>query len=306
MSLACVLRQRLFIWTYHLPDCTMSWTMMVSKRAQEHGVWFPEADWEMNRRRSSRPGPVQVRLLVDTFISWYFGFPLSVSFHQCSTLIFTYMLPLPEGQTAEAWEPSKKQCWFWNRGALDREIGLLFACFVERFLFFCMVTLFVFKWLEETYENLLRSGLLECYTALLELGFRRFGKRDPIFKGRAIQWDRYVVPKRRKPAASIRCVTSQKRSDLICTAVEAWNPARIGRFLVTCSAACQGIDDSRVSPSVFRRVLCEKLVLALSSLSGCPHGTTLLPLDGFWCNLIFRFCPENLSENSSFIKIRQE
>ena len=31
------------------------------------------------------------------------GFPLSVSFHQCSTIVFVYMLLLPEGQTGEVW-----------------------------------------------------------------------------------------------------------------------------------------------------------------------------------------------------------
>jgi hypothetical protein len=30
-----------------------------------------------------------------------FGFPLPISFHQCSILIFIYMLLLPEGQTGE-------------------------------------------------------------------------------------------------------------------------------------------------------------------------------------------------------------
>jgi hypothetical protein len=39
-------------------------------------------------------------------------FPLSVSFHQCSILIFIYMLLLLEGQTGEAWKPSKKRCSF--------------------------------------------------------------------------------------------------------------------------------------------------------------------------------------------------
>jgi len=34
-------------------------------------------------------------------------FPLSVSFHQSSELIFIYMLILPEEQTGEAWEPYK-------------------------------------------------------------------------------------------------------------------------------------------------------------------------------------------------------
>jgi len=40
--------------------------------------------------------------------SQYRGFPLSVSFQQWSLLIFIHMLLLPEGQTGEAWEPSKK------------------------------------------------------------------------------------------------------------------------------------------------------------------------------------------------------
>jgi hypothetical protein len=38
-------------------------------------------------------------------------FCLSVSFHQFSIFTFLYMLPLPEGQTGEAWEPSKKQAF---------------------------------------------------------------------------------------------------------------------------------------------------------------------------------------------------
>jgi hypothetical protein len=37
----------------------------------------------------------------------HFVFPLSTSFHQCSILIFIYMLLLPEGQAGEAWEPPK-------------------------------------------------------------------------------------------------------------------------------------------------------------------------------------------------------
>jgi hypothetical protein len=40
------------------------------------------------------------------FLSQHFCFPLSVSFHQCSIPIFIYMF-LPEGQTGEAWAPSK-------------------------------------------------------------------------------------------------------------------------------------------------------------------------------------------------------
>jgi len=36
------------------------------------------------------------------------GFALSIQFHQCSTLIFIYMLHLPEGQAVEVCEPAKK------------------------------------------------------------------------------------------------------------------------------------------------------------------------------------------------------
>jgi hypothetical protein len=36
------------------------------------------------------------------------GFPLSLSFHLCSVLIFSYTLLLPEGQAGEIWAPSKK------------------------------------------------------------------------------------------------------------------------------------------------------------------------------------------------------
>jgi hypothetical protein len=36
-------------------------------------------------------------------------------------LLPTYLL-LPEGQTGEAWEPSKKQCSFGKRRALDRKV----------------------------------------------------------------------------------------------------------------------------------------------------------------------------------------
>jgi len=58
----------------------------------------------------------------DTFLSEHFGFPLSVSFHYCFILTFAYMLLLPEAQTDDTREPSKKQCYFVNRGAWDRKV----------------------------------------------------------------------------------------------------------------------------------------------------------------------------------------
>jgi len=64
----------------------------------------------------------------DNFFFEYFLSSLLVWYHQFSILIFMYMymLVLPEGQTAEAWEPSKPQCSLGNRGALDRKVLSLF------------------------------------------------------------------------------------------------------------------------------------------------------------------------------------
>jgi hypothetical protein len=63
-----------------------------------------------------------IRKKQDRFLSEYFGFPLSVSFQQCYILIFIYMLLLPDGRTGEAREPSKEQCSYGNRSALDRKV----------------------------------------------------------------------------------------------------------------------------------------------------------------------------------------
>ena len=65
-------------------------------------------DWVFNSsRRGSSPSS--------------FGIPLSVSFHERSTLTIIYRLLLPERQMGEAWETSKKGSPFGNRGALVRK-----------------------------------------------------------------------------------------------------------------------------------------------------------------------------------------
>ena len=51
----------------------------------------------------------------DRFLSEYFGLPRSISFHQRSIFLFIYLLSLPERQTVEAQEPSKKQSSFGNQ-----------------------------------------------------------------------------------------------------------------------------------------------------------------------------------------------
>jgi len=42
--------------------------------------------------------------------------------HRCSVLIFIYTLLLPEGQTGEAWKPSKKKCFFGYLEGLDSNL----------------------------------------------------------------------------------------------------------------------------------------------------------------------------------------
>ena len=54
-----------------------------------------------------------------TFSFQYVRLPLSVTFHQRSTLIYTYMLLFRERQTAEAWKPSKTQCSLGYRWMLN-------------------------------------------------------------------------------------------------------------------------------------------------------------------------------------------
>ena len=56
----------------------------------------------------------------DRFLSNYFGFTLSVSLYQRSTLIFIHMLLLPE-QMGEARDPSKKQRSFGNLETMPKK-----------------------------------------------------------------------------------------------------------------------------------------------------------------------------------------
>jgi hypothetical protein len=60
----------------------------------------------IRRRPRFDPGPVSVSFVVDK-VALGQVFLVSVSFHHCSILIFIYVLLLPEGQTSEAWGPSK-------------------------------------------------------------------------------------------------------------------------------------------------------------------------------------------------------
>ena len=74
---------------------------------------------------------VRMRFRVDAVtLGQVILFPLSVAFHHCSLLIFIDMLLLWEGQTGEAWKPSKKQCFCGNLRAL---VKCLHVCNAWRF-----------------------------------------------------------------------------------------------------------------------------------------------------------------------------
>jgi hypothetical protein len=56
--------------------------------------------------------------------SQYFCFAMSLSFHQCPTLIFIYMRLIQEGQMGEPRETSRELCSFENRGTLNIKLLL--------------------------------------------------------------------------------------------------------------------------------------------------------------------------------------
>jgi len=56
------------------------------------------------------------------FLSEYFGFPLPVSLHQCSMLIFTFMMLFAEEQSGEAWVTSKQIIYFRKSEEPERKL----------------------------------------------------------------------------------------------------------------------------------------------------------------------------------------
>jgi hypothetical protein len=85
-----------------------------------------------------------------------FGFPLSLSSHQCFVLIFIYMLLLPDGQTGKDRKPSKirVQCCFGKKGTLGRKI-------LSRSLSMVKTDLQKLgQWLKRTFKNWVWTGLI--------------------------------------------------------------------------------------------------------------------------------------------------
>jgi len=60
-------------------------------------------------------------LALGKVFSEYCGFARPASFHQCSIIVFSYTLRLPEGQTGEAWELPESNI-FRQYDALDRKV----------------------------------------------------------------------------------------------------------------------------------------------------------------------------------------
>jgi hypothetical protein len=84
------------------------------------------------RRHDFDPSPFHVKFWStrwhwDRFFSEYFRFSPSLSFHQCSILIFIHVLLLPEVTTGDVSEFSKKQWYFGNGVPLDRNVLALFT-----------------------------------------------------------------------------------------------------------------------------------------------------------------------------------
>jgi hypothetical protein len=70
------------------------------------------------------------------FSSQHFGFPLSVLFHQCSTLTFIYMLLLSEGQTGAAWELQKATLFRKSENVRWKKIFRFFPSAIGCFVLF--------------------------------------------------------------------------------------------------------------------------------------------------------------------------
>jgi hypothetical protein len=92
------------------------------KQRNQQSVHNGSGGWSLASHRRG-PGSIPGQPVWDLWWpKWHWDtFSSRTSVFQCSILIFIYMKLLP-GQTGEAWEPSKKQCYFRNRGTLDRTV----------------------------------------------------------------------------------------------------------------------------------------------------------------------------------------
>jgi hypothetical protein len=76
----------------------------------------PFTAWKRIQSQASPCDICYLKIVIGTEFLPVFCFSLSLSFHQCSILIFNYTLLVPEGEKDKGWEPSKKE-------TLSSEIG---------------------------------------------------------------------------------------------------------------------------------------------------------------------------------------
>jgi hypothetical protein len=109
MSVLCLSQEKISIITL----CRLNCVVFVT----ESGCLLCGTDWVFKFWLGRFPSLAHVRFVVDKVVrrlfSCYFGFSLSISFHQCAVVTFIYTLLLPEA------EPSKKML-FRYRGSLDK------------------------------------------------------------------------------------------------------------------------------------------------------------------------------------------
>ena len=73
-----------------------------------------------------------------------FCIPLTITFHQCFTLIFIHVLLLPEGQTGEALEHSSSQSSFGSPGPLDRKVfSLCFYLYISIQILYIYIYIYI-------------------------------------------------------------------------------------------------------------------------------------------------------------------
>lgn len=111
---------------YLFPDkkCTLIFAFQV--RAMSQAVFDPLPRWPGFDAGQSISNVLWTEWHWDTFFSKYLDFPLSISFYQCSILVFIYMLLLTERKMGRNLGTFKTQGCFGQRRALNRNYFYFF------------------------------------------------------------------------------------------------------------------------------------------------------------------------------------
>ena len=144
-----------FVWIWEqtaiISLYSINWLVFIT---ETEGVYYAVRvqSWIVILIKAHRGDPVSMRGHFMWDLCWtvwhserissqYFGVPLSVSFHQCSTLTIIYCCSYPKDNRAKRGN-LQKQCCFVNRKALDRT-NILLSSFCYWLLFLHSIPLFV-------------------------------------------------------------------------------------------------------------------------------------------------------------------